>query len=85
MTWTALLMFALACVGASRILLVSVLLDKPRGWFGVRDLLQCPPCHGFWLGLCFGALLLPGPWYLWIIYGFAGSVLCDLFDEYVGA
>ena len=77
-----LILFIIAAIGLTNIMVDSVVMDKPRQWIAnrtdnwffhkVNKILECYQCAGFWCGiLC--AIFLWTPWLSWLLYGFAGS------------
>lgn len=51
------LIFTIACIGMTQILVYGKIFNKIRpakGWFG--DLFKCPMCTGFWTGVFLWAL-----------------------------
>ena len=81
-----LLLFAMAAIGLTNIIVDSSIFEKPREWFAKRkenwfagkinDIMSCYQCAGFWSGAICGGLWLLTPWAGWLIlflYAFAGS------------
>jgi hypothetical protein len=80
---SALVLFLLAVYGVANAVVVlktRLVFQKVLGrvWI-LRDLIQCPPCVGFWVALAFSRLVLsPGSyfcatwWAATIVDGFAG-------------
>ena len=83
-----LILFVMAAIGLTNIMVDSVVMDKPRQWFAskkdnwfcdkINKILECYQCAGFWCGLFCGAIALWMPWLHWLLYGFAGSFVAVL-------
>lgn len=81
-----LLLFAMAAIGLTNIIVDSSIMEKPREWFEkrkenwlagkVNSIMSCYQCAGFWAGVICGCMLLLTPEFAWVailLYGFAGS------------
>lgn len=81
-----LVLFALATIGLTNIIVDSRLFEPVRCWLGekltgrfgkfVNDVIECHQCCGFWSGALMGFLLLS--WWnpiTWFVAGCAGSFL----------
>lgn len=88
-----LILFALASIGATEILVASSLFSPVREYLKSRlpealgKAIECRQCLGTWVGFVIGAGI--DPWHF-ILYGFAGSCLAITYhrvfvlaDEYV--
>ena len=73
--------FVLCCFGLTQILVYGTILDRIRptqGWMG--ELLSCPMCTGFWVGLIL--------WYLSFyteLINFDGSLITALLCGFAGS
>jgi hypothetical protein len=85
-----LVLFALASVGMTAILVDGAIFERPRQWLFQRycptarfltGILTCYQCCGFWCGLFCGTVLFHHTLSLpkLLLCGFAGSVLAHLF------
>lgn len=91
----SLVLFALATIGLSNILVHGKILDvvkffgkSVREWITsinfFSELLSCYECTGFWSGIAVSAFFIDHTkWYLFLLYGFAGSVLSQFYSELV--
>tara|TARA_Y100000034_G_scaffold129223_1_gene185287 strand:+ start:904 stop:1254 length:351 start_codon:yes stop_codon:yes gene_type:complete len=89
---TYFLLFALATIGLTNILVHGKILDvikignkSLRGWMTtlkfVDEVLGCYECTGFWAGLFVGLFFVWPHWWLLLLYGFAGSVLAQTYTD----
>jgi hypothetical protein len=90
-----LVLFAFATIGLTNILVHGKILDlikffgkSIREWLTypkfLSELLGCYECTGFWSGIIVGSCFVENPkWYLYLLYGFAGSVLSQFYSELV--
>lgn len=80
-----LILFVMATIGLTNIMVDGVVMDKPRQWFvdrkenwfcdKITKILECYQCAGFWCGLfCW----IIGLWMPWLLYGFVGSFVAVL-------
>jgi hypothetical protein len=74
-----LILFLLAAVGLTNILIYGSILDNAREWVLARvpdkvgEVLSCYQCTGFWSGLLTGYVLLTHDFFGTLMCGFAGS------------
>jgi hypothetical protein len=90
-----LILFALATIGLSNILVHGKILDvikifgkSIRQWMQslkfLEELLSCYECTGFWSGLIIGSMFFDkSRWYEIFLYGFSGSVLSQFYSELI--
>lgn len=90
-----LILFALATIGLSNILVHGKILDVIK-IFGksirqiltypkfLNELLSCYECTGFWSGLIVGLIFFDqSRWYEIFLYGLSGSVLSQFYSEFI--
>jgi hypothetical protein len=86
------LLFALATIGLTNILVHGKILDvikigskNLRGWITtptlMKEVLGCYECTGFWAGLVVGLFFIWPYWWMLPLYGFAGSVLAQTYTD----
>ena len=90
---SGLVLFALATIGLTNILVHGRILDlikisgkSVREWMNtpefLKEMLGCYECTGFWAGIIVGLFFLHFvPWWLILLYGFAGSVLAQTYTD----
>jgi len=90
MTITAFLLFCLATIGLTNIIVHGKILDVIglRPWLQKHmkpdhfQVFECYECSGFWAGLFCGLFVcLPLQWWMLPLCGFAGSVLASTYTD----
>lgn len=90
MTFTSFLLFCLATIGLTNIMVHGKILDVIglRSW--LRNIMkpdhfqvfECYECSGFWSGLICGLFFLsPCHWWMIPVCGFAGGVLAQTYTD----
>jgi len=88
----AFVLFALATIGLTNILVHGRILDvikigsmSVREWLNtisfIQEVLECYECTGFWAGLLVGTFFWWPHWWLFPLYAFAGSVLAQTYTD----
>ena len=86
---TNLLLFAVATIGLTNILVHGKIMDALgiRQWIKnhtndhISSMFDCYECTGFWAGLICGAFFACPLWWTLPLYGFAGGVLAQTYTD----